>query len=104
MNNVDDFAHSKFRNMSRESDDVPYSCCVRKDGAVVSENQCEMDAKADSTKSTDYLNAEGCFSKIEKLVLNNSTVLLGVSLGIVGLELLVLICGICFCKSVKDDK
>lgn len=93
----------KSRNTTAIAKQVPKSCCVLKDDTPVNLIQCQAEALANVTKVTDNLYGIGCRNRVESLIKDNSTILLGVGAGVAGFELIVVIMAIAFCCNMKED-
>jgi len=66
---------------------------------------CQSEANATATITTPkVLNNIGCKQALENFVNNNSTLLMGIGIGIAAFELLVVLSALCFCCNIdKDD-
>jgi len=79
---------------------IPPSCCILKDdGQPVDLAACQTGTEA----SAAYIN-QGCKSALVDWIDDHSIIFIGVGCGIAGLEILGLICAICFCRHMDEDK
>jgi len=75
---------------------IPASCCILTDGTTQPECQ-----KADDTSK---YYAVGCKDSLLSWVKDHTVIMIGVGCGIAALEIFGLICAICFCRHMDEDK
>lgn len=95
--NFTDYKLSKYANTTG-SDAVPYTCCVYKPGekydsidSVLNPVGCVEEARGyiyDPTKSYEFLNARGCFDAMSDVFSTNAAIIIGVTCGFLGLQIL----------------
>ncbi|GFR68819.1 tetraspanin, partial [Elysia marginata] len=77
---------------------MPLSCCILKDdGQPKNSTLCQM-------ATDNYYWKEGCRDQIEDWIDDHSRILIGVGCGIAALEIIGLICAICFCRHMDREK
>jgi hypothetical protein len=76
---------------------LPASCCqLNDDGTTKNLTQCQ-------SKNGDFYN-QGCKAALSNWIDDHAIILIGVGCGIAALELLGLVCAICFCRHMDSDK
>jgi hypothetical protein len=97
-NGAGDYNDSAWRNSSTTGVRIPPSCCIlNSTGQPVDITGCQT-----LTKETYY--EKGCKDALEGWINDHSTILIGVGCGIAALEIFGLICAICFCRHIDQDK
>lgn len=77
---------------------MPASCCkLGTDDKPTNLTLCQ-------TATTGYYWTEGCRDQIEDWIEDHSRILIGVGCGIAALEIIGLICAICFCRHMDKEK
>merc|ERR550534_19875 len=87
----DDYINSTWAD-SAGGNKLPKSCCVT--------GQSEADCQA----MTSGYHTTGCKQKVIDWVNDKAVILIGVGCGIAALELIGLVCAICFCRNIDADK
>ncbi|KAF6018247.1 hypothetical protein EB796_023478 [Bugula neritina] len=103
FNSTDNFIGSPYQNSTGRK--VPYACCKTTNNELskVDMRTCQSEANATIT-TPKVLNNIGCKQALENFVNNNSTLLMGIGIGIAAFELLVVLSALCFCCNIdKDD-
>jgi len=75
---------------------IPLSCCVVTDGNTATD--CQM------ADNTDNYHTDGCKDSLLSWVKDHTVIMIGVGCGIAALEIFGLICAICFCRHMDEDK
>lgn len=88
--NYSDYRNSLYSNSNNET--VPSTCCVMNEGTDIVKNltACRIEAGWDYSESISYqyLNANGCFYALTSFVDENAAIIIGVTCGFIGLQLL----------------
>lgn len=76
---------------------LPVSCCkLNADGNPINETLC--------TSAQDEFYSQGCKAELKNWIDDNSLYVIGVGFGIAALELIGLVCAICFCRHMNNEK
>jgi len=69
---------------------VPWTCCLMIDDLVVNLTQCRAEANKASINPSDYsvLHPTGCYDALVNFVDENSAIIIGVTCGFIGLQIL----------------
>lgn len=93
--NYSDYKNSRYFNSTHEL--VPWTCCVLEDGKTgdiesdfVNVTACRIEATWTYAESNHYhyLNANGCYYALTSFVDENAGIIIGVTCGFIGLQLL----------------
>jgi len=76
---------------------IPESCCKLDDNGVAP-------ATCQTAANTDEYYDKGCKESLMDWVDDHTTIVIGVGCGIAALEIFGLICAICFCRHMDEDK
>jgi len=92
----DDYDGSEWANSTAAGGNkLPDSCCTTPDDTT---------ALAACRAKTGDFHTEGCKAKVLQWVDDKAVILIGVGCGIAALELIGLVCAICFCRHMDRDK
>jgi len=92
----DDYDGSVWANSTAaQGNKLPDSCCTTPDDPAK--------LAACQAKTSDF-HSEGCKAKVLQWVDDKAIILIGVGCGIAALELIGLVCAICFCRHMDRDK
>ncbi|KAI8783739.1 tetraspanin-18-like [Biomphalaria glabrata] len=92
-----DYQNSTWSHKQSSDVKIPESCCELVNGVDRNKTLC-MEATAG------YFYTKGCREALLDWVNSHSAILIGVGCGIAGLEIIGLICAICFCRHIDKDK
>jgi len=96
-NSYTEYTNSTWRAEQDPSIMIPESCCkLNADGTPINITSCQ--------KAEGEFYDQGCKDELMDWIKDNSIILIGVGFGIAALELLGLICAICFCRHMDKDK
>jgi len=95
--NHTDYRHSDWYQPNNINRRVPWTCCVMQDGKtgeteadVENLGACRNDALSNSTVVSTYmyLNPKGCYDALFSFLDDNSAIIIGITCGFIGLQLL----------------
>ncbi|CAL1533717.1 unnamed protein product [Lymnaea stagnalis] len=92
-----DYENSTWARNQTNVTKVPLSCCVLEKEKPINETLCQQ------TKEN-YFYSKGCREALLDWVNSHSAILIGVGCGIAALEIIGLICAICFCRHIDREK
>ena len=93
-----DYVNSTWWNARRSTNNViPSSCCKLEDDGTAP-------AGCQTAAVTDLYYDKGCKESLMDWVDEHTTIVIGVGCGIAALEIFGLICAICFCRHMDEDK
>ncbi|XP_077994272.1 tetraspanin-18B-like [Glandiceps talaboti] len=94
-----DYETSAWYNTS-SSEKWPESCCVHNGNTIADRTKCYTPT---ATDWYDYMNTDGCYSKIRDLITNNVMIVGGLLIGFSVIILSTLCGAICLCCSIRKD-
>lgn len=92
-----DYENSTWAKNQTHGEKVPLSCCVLVNDKPKNETLCQL-------AIDNYVNLKGCREALTDWVNSHSAILIGVGCGIAALEIIGLICAICFCRHIDREK
>lgn len=107
--NYTDYASSLFKTTTGR--DVPWTCCIMEDGTngesetdVKNRADCNSEARRSYDQAYNYvgLNPGGCFDAFQKYVDDNAAIIIGITCGFIGLQLLGSIMSCILMKKGRD--
>ncbi|KAH9519145.1 cd82 antigen [Bulinus truncatus] len=92
-----DYENSTWSSKQTGNVKIPPSCCKLVDGKPKNLTRCQETEEG-------YFFDKGCRKALLDWISDHSAILIGVGCGIAGLEIVGLICAICFCRHIDKDK
>jgi len=96
--NYTDYVNSYFTNNTNYA--VPQSCCKGKESEDY--RKCLNEAILKSSKKYEYLNEKGCYQGMEDFLSRNAAILIGITCGFAGLQIIGLVIACCLMK--RDNR
>ncbi|XP_005093634.1 CD82 antigen [Aplysia californica] len=98
--NYSDYENSDWQKKQSDDIKIPVSCCkLNANGQIINETKCQMAMDGDY-----FYKDKGCKGALNDWINDHSIIMIGVGCGIAALELLGLVCAICFCRHMDRDK